>query len=137
MFMIRTANSEVYKELVTEKKLFSRQIELFLIGLSIGIAKNLKSNKRPNHDIIRLVILESNLKLYKDVIDVIAEIFCRKIEEGECGSMILSYADGGIEYIWEEYLAQRILDLPRLYQETLNNWENISNTLITELKKEN
>ena len=80
------------------------------------------------------VILENNLKEYKKVIDVIAEIVCDSDDSKECGKVILSYADGGIEYIWEEYLAQRVLDLPRIYHEITENWVTQGDALIEELK---
>ena len=67
--------------------------------------------------------------------DVIAEIICESGDDPrESGKKILSYADGGIEYIWEEYLAQRIIDIPRIYQEISDEWKIMGKTLIEGLK---
>lgn len=137
LFMLKTAYADVYAELVTNKKYFTRQVQLFVAGLAIGVVKNRKSTKTPNRDIVRMVILENNLGLFKDVIDLVAEIVCINMDEKECGAAILSYADGGIEYIWDEYKTQGTLDLPRIYDEIKNEWPNaieaISQTLETEI----
>jgi len=133
--MIRTANSEIYKELVQDKKYFKRQIELFISALAIGYVNNINSEKRPNHDIIRLNVLEANMKNYKDIIDFMSRIICLEYDEEKCGSLLLSYADGGLEKIWSEYQTQGILDLPRIYEEIKQIWPNKTNNIIEIIEK--
>lgn len=124
-FMIRTANSEIYHELVEKKKYFKRQIELFISALSIGLVNDIKSNKTQNRDIIRLNVLETRMKDYKDLIELVSRIICIKIDQKECGNLILKYADGGLEKIWDEYQIQGLLDLPRFYEETKDKWQKL------------
>lgn len=134
LFMLRTANADVYAELVTNKKLFTRQAHLFVVGLAIGVAKNRKSIKSPNKDIVRMVILENNLGKYKNVIDLVTEIICFGMDEKECGQILLSYTDGGIEYLWDEYKTQGTLDLPRIYNEIKNEWPDRITAIIHNLE---
>ena len=134
LFMLRTANSEAYSELVTNKKYFTRQAHLFVVGLTIGISRGLKSSKKPNKDIVRLAILENNLGLFRDVIDLLAEIVCIGLDDKECESLILSYADGGIEYLWDEYKTQATLDIPRIFEETTNSWDASLNDIFKKIE---
>ncbi|RLI44267.1 hypothetical protein DRO69_07765 [Candidatus Bathyarchaeota archaeon] len=121
-FMIRTAHPEIYQELQQKKKMFKLQIHLFTAALVIGVLNKAKSQLSPHHDIIRLRQLQGNLKLYRDIINILSQIICRNKDERPCGAELLAYADGGLELIWEEYQSQGTLDLPRIVEEMKKKW---------------
>ena len=121
-FMIRTAHREMYKELQQEKKIFKLQIHLFTAALAIGFINNVKSQQQPRHDIVRLNQLHGNLRLYRDTIHILTQIVCKDKDRKDCGAELLSYADGGLELLWNDYQAQGILDLPRIFEETKKIW---------------
>lgn len=121
-FTIRTSHPDMYQELQQKKKLFKLQIHLFVSALAIGILNNLKSQERPHHDIIKLWQLKSDLKKYRDLINILSQIICKDKDERDCGAELLAHADGGLELLWEEYQAQGTLDLPRIFEETKKKW---------------
>ena len=132
-FTIRTSHPEMYQELQQKKKLFKLQIHLFVSALAIGILNNLKSQERPRHDIIKLWQLKSDLKKYRDLINILSQIICK--DERDCGAELLAHADGGLELLWEEYQAQGTLDLPRIFEETKKKWPHRISELLTILKQ--
>ena len=127
--MIRTANSEMYQELVETNRFFRRQIDLLVTSLIVGIVEGRKSKKRANHDIIRIGQLTGNLATFKHMINLLSDILCLK-ETQDCSTIIFSYADGGLEYIWEDYQATGSLDLPRLYDEVNKKWVEVMPNLM-------
>ena len=120
--MLRTANKEVYQELVETNKYFKRQIDLFVSALVVGLVNNYKSEKRQNHDIIRMGQLTGSLYIFKKMLNLMSDLICISEENSECFKLIFSYADGGLELMWDDYQAQGALDLPRLYDDISKKW---------------
>jgi hypothetical protein len=134
--MLRTANRDMYQELVETKRFFKRQIDLLTTALIIGIVNEHASEKRQNHDIIRVGQLTGNLDPFKKMLDLISDIICLNEDSSDCSKLIFSYADGGLELIWADYQAQGDLDLPRLYDDVKKKWEKILPDLIKKIKRE-
>ena len=99
--------------------------------------KKAKSQSKFNLDIVRLRQLEPNYTTYKKIILLVSQILCFKKDLKECGPLILSYADGGLELMWREYQVQKILDLPRIYEETKSKWSNVIEEVLYPILKIN
>lgn len=109
---IKTANPEIYKELVENKKLFAKSLHLFTSALAVGIILNKKSEKKAHHDLIRFSTV-SDLE-QKILVTTLARISCEGNDKKERGKVLLTFADGGLEYIWQEYQLAGNLDVSRL-----------------------
>ena len=126
-FMIRTAYPEIYDELCEVKKIFKLRIHLFSTSLAIGVLYDRKTTVKPKRDIIRLSQLrdragEWNLGEQKELIDILVRICCTHADRYEIGSLMLSYADGGLEKLYQDFQEQGILDLSRLLEEAKLKW---------------
>lgn len=126
-FMLRTAYPEIYDELCDVKKWFKLRVHLFTFALAIGILYDLRSTKKPKHDIIRLSQLkdkegEWNMNEQKELIDLLVRACCGGSDKLELGAQLLSHADGGLEKLYREYQEQGILDLSRMLEEAKKKW---------------
>jgi len=133
--MLRTAHPEIYDELCEEKKLFKIRAHLFVAALSYGISHNVRSQRKPYHDIVRLSQLEKHHPIQVKLIKLLAKIICESQDKQSCGRELLAYADGGLEILWKEYQAQGALDVPRIVEETKNKWAQRVPELLTILKQ--
>lgn len=135
-FMIRTAYPEIYDELCDVKKLFKLRVHLFTFALAIGVLHELRSVKKPKHDIIRLSQLkdkegEWNMSEQRELIDILVRVCCEGSEKRELGLQLLSHADGGLEKLYREYQEQGILDLSRLLEEAKKVWPKRTEDLLS------
>jgi len=126
-FMLRTAYPEIYDELCDVKKLFKLRVHLFTFALALGVLHNLRTVKKPKHDIIRLSQLkdregEWNMSEQRELIDLLVRAWCKGSDKRDLGSQLLSYADGGLEKLYREYQEQGILDLSRMFEEAKKVW---------------
>jgi hypothetical protein len=136
-FMIRTAYPEIYDELCDVKKLFKLKVHLFTTALAIGVLYELRSEKKPKHDIIRLSQLkdregEWNMDEQRELIDLLARVCCKGSDKRSLGLQLLSYADGGLEKLNREYQEQGTLDLSRILEEGKKTWPRRIEELLRE-----
>jgi hypothetical protein len=122
-FMLRTAYPEIYEELCQKKKLFKLEIHLFTSALTLGLLHNVRSQKKPTHDIVRLnQLVKEEHKEVKDVINILSQIAFTGADKRLRGETVLAHADGGLELLWKDYQAQGVLDLPRILEESKKKW---------------
>jgi hypothetical protein len=132
-FMIRTAHPDIYEELCRDRRIFRLDIHLFATALSIGILRKKRSDLRPNHDIVRLgQLTKSEHEEIKSIIRIARYVVHESVQEQDSRDLIINFADGGLEYLWEEYQTQGILDWPRLIDDSKQKWPN----RITEILEE-
>ena len=126
-FMLRTAYPEIFDELCDVKKLFKLRVHLFTLALTIGVLYDLQSDKKARHDILRLAQLrdregEWNMQEQKELIDLLVRVCCKGSDKRELGLQMLSYADGGLKKLYQEFQEQGVLDLSRMIEEAKNAW---------------
>ena len=118
--MIKTGNPKIYDEWEKNKKFFKARHYIFTLGLAIGILNNKKSDKEKYHDIVRLgSIRDSNTK---NMINFVFAVICQGPTNDDRWKEILSYSDGGLELLWEDYQKQGIIDIAMLITETKKKW---------------
>lgn len=135
-FMLRTAYPEIYDELCDVKKLFKLRVHLFTTALTIGVLYDLRSEKKTKHDIIRLSQLrdregEWNMQEQKELIDLFVRVCCKGTDKRELGLQMLSYADGGLKKLYQEYQEQGVLDLSRITEEAKRAWSKRMEELLS------
>jgi len=126
-FMLRTAYPEIYDELCDVKKLFKLKVHLFTTALAVGVLYDLRSEKGAKHDIIKLLQLrdregEWNMQEQKELIDLLVRVCCKGSDKRELGLQLISYADGGLKKLYQEYQEQGVLDLSRMLEEAKKAW---------------
>ena len=139
--MLRTAYQEIYDELCDVKKIFRLRVHLFTTALVLGLLYNIRSEKKMNHDLIRLSQLrdregEWNMQEQKDLIDVLVRVCCRGKDKRDSSLQMMSFADGGLKRLYEEYRLQGVLDLSRILEEAKKAWpQRIKELLNEEIKQ--
>ena len=123
-FMLRTAYPEIYDDLCDVKKLFKLRLHLFTTALAIGVLYDLRSEKKTRHDIIRLSQLrdKEGMQEQKELIDLLVRVFCIGSDKRELGLQLLSYADGGLKKLYQEYQEQGVLDISRMLDGAKKDW---------------
>lgn len=137
IFMFRTGYPEIYEEFCQKRKLFKLEIHLFASALALGILNNVKSQKKPSHDIIRLSQLSSNgHKEVREVINILSQLAYTGSDKHARGETIIAFSDGGLELLWKDIQMQGILDLPRILDENKKKWSSRIPELLAFFDKE-
>jgi len=95
-----TSVKEMYDEL-ENAGFFKNHPQLFLTGLAIGIITGRKSGKQADTDIIKVDTYASSDPYGVFPVYLLAEN--EGITQKELARLMESYADGGVEYLYEEY----------------------------------
>ena len=100
--------------------MFPSMYHFWALGLVYGILHNKKSDKTKTGDIIR--INQINNEKIRDVIGICYMILDDGREQTEIVSEMMSYADGGIEVLYETYDKNGSFQLPMKIEESKNIW---------------
>ena len=123
-YQITSAHSgtddSIYNIIVKQKEMLPSMYHFFALGLVYGILHNKKSDKTRTGDIIRINQI-SNEKI-KDVINICYMILNDGREQTEIVSEMMSFADGGIEALYEIYEKNGSFQLPMLIEDSKNIW---------------
>ena len=110
----------IYEEIVRKKKMFPAMYHFFALGLVYGILHNKKSTKNRNNDIIR--IDQISLESIRDVIDICYMSLNDGRDQTEIVSEMMSFADGGIEALYEIYEKNGSFQMPMLIEDSKDIW---------------
>ena len=123
-YQIKSAYSgtddSIYNLIVKKKEMFPSMYHFWALGLVYGILHNKKSDKSKTGDIIR--INQINNEKIRDVIGICYMILDDGREQTEIVSEMMSYADGGIEALYETYDKNGSFQLPMKIEESKNIW---------------
>lgn len=133
---IRTARKDVYRELVDEKKAFSRQIDLFLLALAVGFAKDRRSEATPTSDIVKLEALKTDVRrVARDLIEIVSALIPPEENDTESWRAVLAFADAGLEDIWKEFQTTGLVDIPKMLAEADTLAKDRANGLFEALER--
>ena len=116
-FTFKTIYQERYEELVDAKKLCSKRLHLCTTALAIGVLLNKKSSvsRKNSSDLIRMPTISDEAQLL--FIETMARIGCKSENKTKRGTEVNAFAEGGIEWIWNEYKILNSLDFSKIVQE--------------------
>jgi len=123
-YQITSAHSgtkeSIYNIIVKEKKMFPSMYHFFALGLVYGILHNKKSEKTRGGDIIRIDNITD--ERIRDVIDICYMSLNDGREQTEIVSEMMSFADGGIEALYEIYERNGSFQMPMLIEDSKDIW---------------
>lgn len=128
--MLRTAFRDRYRELVEKRRMFERFYDLFALALVVGVIRDQRSSAKPESDIILLGQVRDETRL---TIEIVNAMLFQISDQKNRWNHVLSYADGGLESLWQEIQAVGQLDLLRLLGEAKEKWGTRLSQLLPQL----
>ena len=120
-WMIQTAIPNIYEDLITVKKLFRTQYDLFVAGLVYGLLLDLYSDVKPHADIVKINSISSDT--VKNIIDLVYLMLDDGRNERDIKTQLLRIADGGVIALNDIYYkTPRGLDIKSLVAEAERVW---------------
>ena len=110
----------IYNIIVKEKKMFPSMYHFFALGLVYGILHNKKSEKTRGGDIIRIDNISDEKT--RDVINICYMSLNDGRNQTEIVSEMMSFADGGIEALYEIYEKNGSFQIPMLIEDSKDIW---------------
>lgn len=119
-WMIQTALSDKYEDLVDYQNLFSTKYDLFVLGLVYGLLHDLISTDKPHANIVKINTISNPTA--KDIIEMVYMLLDDGRDERDIKSDMLRIADGGVKALSAVYHDTGDLDISLLIKEAEQVW---------------